>query len=83
MTSTDSDRTIEDLTAVFLKHQDLEIEAMEREDVEAANRHFGRIYEAVTELARSAHGRQALEALMQHEKAEIRQRAAFAGRSIN
>lgn len=76
MTSITSDTPVDELVAILMKYQRLQVEAMEREDVRAGNRHFDRLSAALKQLAKTSPGRDALEQLLQDEMPEIRLRAA-------
>ena len=76
MTSGSSDSSVQELVAILLKYQKLEIAASERDDIDSANRYFDRLSAALDQLATTSPGRDTLERLMQHEMPEIRLRAA-------
>lgn len=76
MTSIPADPDVKVLVARLIKHQKLQIAAMEHEDVLAGNRHFDKLYSALIQLAETSPGRDALERLMEHEMPEVRLRAA-------
>jgi hypothetical protein len=76
MKSIAADPDIERLVERLLRYQQLEIAAMEREDVSAGNRHFDKLHSALTQLAKTSSGRDALEHLLDHDTPEVRLRAA-------
>lgn len=78
MQSANSETSTDKLVGALMKHQALEIEACEREDIAAANRQVDKLSAVLDQLARTAVGRQALEKLMSHEMPEVRLRAAGA-----